>query len=68
MAKEIYVSEEELQADFDRYMDMVDQNHVHIHITRDGEAVAVLIPYEDFHYYQSLIDGTWEEVSTGDYA
>lgn len=55
MAKEYYVSEEELQADFDHYMDLVDQEKAHIFITRDGEAVAVLIPYDTYNYYQSLL-------------
>lgn len=66
MANEYYVTEEELQADFDKYMDLVDQEKAHIFITRDGEPVAVLIPYETYQHYQALVDYTETGVLDGD--
>lgn len=61
MVKEYYVTEEELQADFDRYIDLIDNEKAHIFIMRDGEKVAVMIPYETYNYYQSIIEGDWRE-------
>lgn len=63
MPVEYRFSEEEVQARFDEIMDLVDNEKAHIIITRDGVDVAALIPYSDWEYYQSLIDGGWEEAT-----
>lgn len=62
MVTEYRFSEEEVQERFDEIMDLVENENAHIFITRDGEDIAVLIPYDDYQYYQSLIDSDWKEV------
>lgn len=62
MVTEYRFSEEEVQERFDEIMDLVENENAHIFITRDGEDIAVLIPYDDYQYYQSLIDNDWKEV------
>lgn len=66
MSSEYRFSEEEVQERFDEIMDMVENQKVHIIITRDGVDVAALIPYEDWEYYQSLINSDWKEEYPGE--
>lgn len=62
MTTEYRFSEEEVQERFDEIMDLVDIEKAHVFITRDGVDVAVLIPYDDYERYQSLLNGDWQEV------
>lgn len=61
MSVEYRFSEEEVQERFDEIMDLVDKERAHVIITRDGIDVAALIPYEDWEFYQSLINSDWKE-------
>lgn len=61
MVQKYRFTEEEIQERFDDIMDLVDKEGAHIFITRDGEDVAVLIPYDDFQHYQSIMESDWRE-------
>lgn len=66
MATEYRFTEEEIQERFDEIMDLVENEKAHVFITRDGEDFAVFIPYDDYQYYQSLIDSDWKEIGERD--
>lgn len=61
MAKEYYFPESEVQERFDYMMDLIETEGAHIFITRDGEAVAVLIPAETYQHYIDILGSDWQE-------
>lgn len=59
MSNEITVTEEEFQERFEELFDLVDTQGVRVIITRDGEPSLIMIPYEEYQHYQSIIDSDW---------
>lgn len=54
--KKYYFNEEELQARFDEIMDLIDNEGAHVFITRNGEPIVVMVPYEYFQKLENAVN------------